>query len=265
VRLAAAALGAMLSGCVVLSSTYDAEVARRQDVEKKIEQREAELAKLREELRALQEQSENLEVARESLTKEQVELRERYEDLRVSRETLEQQLDVERAERERATSQVQELSGTYKSLIDELEDEVSSGKLEIQKLEGQLQVRALDRILFASGSAELKPEGKKVLKRVADQIRKLPDQRVRIEGHTDNVPISTPRFPSNWELSSARAATVVRAFEEFGLAPDLLEASGFSSHHPIAENSTSEGRSRNRRIEIVLVPARESGASPPPE
>jgi chemotaxis protein MotB len=250
-------LGLCLAGCVVRASTYQAEVARGDDLEKRVQQREAELAKLRGELGDARKQSENLEVARDSLSREQVALRERYEDLRIDRETLEQKLEAERGARAQADTQVKELSGTYTNLVEELESEVASGKIEIQKLKGQLQVRALDRILFASGSAELKPDGRAVLKKLAAQILKIPDQRVRVEGHTDNVPISTPKFPSNWELSAARAAQVVRSFEDSGLDPTRLEAIGFGPNRPIEDNATPEGRSRNRRIEIVLVPLSE--------
>jgi chemotaxis protein MotB len=253
--LALAALG--LSGCVVLSSTYDAEVARGKELEKRVAERDAELAKLRGELSDSRKQSENLEVARESLSREQLALQERYEDLRIDRETLEQQLEAERVSRAQADTQVKELSGSYTNLVEELEEEVASGKIEIQKLRGQLQVRALDRILFASGSAELKPDGRTVLKKLAAQILKLDDQRVRVEGHTDDVPIATAKFPSNWELSAARAAQVVRAFEEAGMDPKRLEAIGFGPNRPIEDNATPEGRSRNRRIEIVLVPVSE--------
>jgi chemotaxis protein MotB len=250
-------LGLGVGGCVVLSSTYEAEVARGNGLEARVAERDAELAKLRGQLAEEQKQSENLEVARDSLSREQIALRERYEDLRIDRETLEQQLEAERGARVQADSQVKELSGTYTNLVEELESEVASGKLEIQKLRGQLQVRALDRILFASGSAELKPDGRAVLKKLGAQIRKLPDQRVRVEGHTDDVPIATARFPSNWELSAARAAQVVRAFEEAGLDPKRLEAIGFGPNRPIEDNAKPEGRSRNRRIEIVLVPVEE--------
>ncbi len=245
-----------LGGCV-LSSTHEAEVNRGKQLEARVQQRDAELAQLRVELADARKQSENLEVARDSLSREQIALRERYEDLRIDRETLEQQLELERGARVQAASQVKELSGTYSSLIEELEGEVESGKIEIQKLRGQLQVRALDRILFASGSADLKPDGRAVLKKLAAQILKIPDQRVRVEGHTDDVPISTGRFPSNWELSASRAATVVRAFEEAGLDSKRLEAIGFGPNRPIEDNATAEGRSRNRRIEIVLVPVTE--------
>ena len=255
--LLAAGLLAVGQGGCVLSSTYEAEVARGKDLETRVQQRDAELAKLREELGEALKQSENLAVARDSLSREQIALRERYEDLRIDRETLEQKLEAERGARVQADSQVKELSGTYTNLVEELEEEVSSGKIEIQKLRGQLQVRALDRILFASGSADLKSDGKAVLKKLAAQILKIPDQRVRVEGHTDNVPIATARFPSNWELSASRAAQVVRAFEEAGIDATRLEAIGFGPNRPIEDNATPEGRSRNRRIEIVLVPLSE--------
>jgi chemotaxis protein MotB len=96
-----------------------------------------------------------------------------------------------------------------------------------------------------------------VLAHVAEQIRELGGHRVRIEGHTDSVPISTARFSSNWELSASRAAGVARFFVEQGLDPERLTAAGLGEFHPIAPNDSREGRARNRRIEIVLVPVDE--------
>ena len=110
-------------------------------------------------------------------------------------------------ERSSKKAEIQQLSGTYQSLVEQLESELRSGEVEIEELRGRLQVRALDQILFDSGSAELEPRGREVLAKVAKQLAKVSDRRVRVEGHTDDVPIATARFPSNWELSVGRAAT----------------------------------------------------------
>ena len=252
-RIGVVTLLPCLWGCV-LSSTYEAEVARGRALEKSIEERRAELREVRQKLSDLQRDKQSLELTSESLTRERIELMERNEDLRLESQTLGERLERERVAREEASQQVQQLSGSYKSLVDELEQEVQSGRIEIQRLQGRLQVRALDQILFPSGSADITKEGLSVLTRVAKQIEKIPGQTVRVEGHTDNIPISTARFPSNWELSSARAARVVRAFQDAGIEGDKLEAVGFGPNRPIDSNETPEGRSRNRRIEIVLVP-----------
>ena len=243
----------LMSACV-FPSTYEAEVARGRALEKSLSERRAELGDLQRQLAELNKTRESLEITRQALDQERIELMERNEDLRLSTEGLAQKLEDERLAKLEAAQQVQSLSGSYQNLVDELESEVQAGRIEIQRLEGRLQVRALDRILFASGSAEITGEGAGVLKRVATQIKKIPGQTVRVEGHTDNVPIATQRFPSNWELSASRAARVVRAFQDAGIAPDKLEAVGYGENKPIESNDTAEGRSRNRRIEIVLVP-----------
>ncbi len=252
-RAAGCVIALCLGGCV-LTSTYEAEVARVRALEKSVASERAERTALERRLSDLSKERESLELTSSSLEQQRTELMERNEDLRVAGQQLEQRLEEERIAREQAAAQVQSLSGTYQSLVDELENEVQSGRIEIQRLQGRLQVRALDRILFASGSAEITQEGENVLTRVAKQILKLPDQSVRVEGHTDNVPISTALFPSNWELSAARAARVVRAFEAAGVPSDRLEAVGFGPNRPLESNDSGKGRSRNRRIEIVLVP-----------
>jgi len=243
-----------LTGCVVLASTYEAEVARSRALEKSLNERRQDVTELERRVAALREEQQALELTTKALEEQRVDLMDRTEDLRLASEQLAAELQREKFAREEATQQVKALSGSYQSLVDELEQEVQSGRLEIQRLQGRLQVRALDRILFPSGSAQVTKQGSEVLTRVAEQVKKIPGQSVRIEGHTDNVPISTPRFPSNWELSAARAAQVVRVFEAAGIASDKLEAVGFGPNRPIESNATAEGRSRNRRIEIVLVP-----------
>ena len=105
--------------------------------------------------------------------------------------------------------------------------------------------------LFGSGNADLRPESAPLLDRLARMFRKFPAE-VRVEGHTDDVPIASARFPSNWELSAARAVSVARYFQGAGLPPGRLAAVGYGEHRPVAENATAEGRSRNRRVEILL-------------
>jgi len=108
-----------------------------------------------------------------------------------------------------------------------------------------------DPLLFESGSAELKREAYGPLMLIANMLRKFPDTDIRVEGYTDDIPISTYKFQSNWELSSARAISVVRFFiDKAELSPNKLGATGYGEHRPIVENSSPEGRSKNRRVEI---------------
>ncbi len=116
-----------------------------------------------------------------------------------------------------------------------------------------LVIRFTGQLLFNLGEADIREEGEDVLLRVADIIREVPND-VLVEGHTDNLPINTPEFPSNWELSTARATRVIRYFiENEDIDPDRLSASGYSEYQPLRPNDTPENRAENRRVEIVLL------------
>ncbi len=110
-----------------------------------------------------------------------------------------------------------------------------------------------DRMLFAEGQASLRPQETGLLATVAAVLDTVPDNDVRVEGHTDDLPIHTVQFPSNWELSATRATTVLRYFVARGVAPGRLEAVGDADQHPLSPNTTDAGRARNRRVEIVVL------------
>lgn len=142
------------------------------------------------------------------------------------------------------------------SLRQRLQDEIGAKNVEIEQLRDQLSVRVLDRILFRSGSAEILPRGRAVLESVAAAIFGG-NETVRIEGHTDNVPIGPnlkDKYFSNWELSTGRASSVARYFEGEGIEPTRMEAVGFSMYRSVAPNDSADNRQRNRRVEIVLTP-----------
>jgi chemotaxis protein MotB len=117
-----------------------------------------------------------------------------------------------------------------------------------------------DRVLFDSGLADLKPAATPVLSKVGDILRRERIHQVMVEGHTDTVPIAGSVFPTNWELSTARASRVVRFLIASGVQSRRLSAAGYSALHPIATNLTASGRSRNRRVEIVLLRSRQGTA-----
>jgi len=155
-------------------------------------------------------------------------------------------------------AKIDELKRTYNKLLDEMKSEVSKGEITISQLKDKLTVNVLDEILFDSGSAQIKPNGLTVLQRVGAVLHNVTDKLIVIEGHTDNVRISSElakKYPSNWELSTARATSVVRYLQdESKLNPERLSAAGYGLYHPVDSNDTPEGRQRNRRIEIKLSP-----------
>jgi len=163
--------------------------------------------------------------------------------------------DVEQKEQE-----VSELAKTRMEIESSLKEQIAQKNIKLEEIEGKLKVTFVDKILFDSGSVTIKPEGQEVILKLADSFRNTEDKNIAVEGHTDNVQIGAAlldRFPTNWELSAARATAVVRFLEEKGnIAPERLTASGFSYHQPVATNDTPEGRKENRRIEIILVPVR---------
>lgn len=165
--------------------------------------------------------------------------------------------DAEALERQRK-AEVEEMRGTYENLLENMKGEIAKGEITITQLRGKLKVNMLDEILFDSGKTTVKPQGLEVLERVGSILANVKDRAISIEGHTDNVPIGAElkkRYPTNWELSAVRATTVARYLQEkTGIDPGLLSAIGYGEYQPVALNESEEGRAKNRRIEIVLVP-----------
>jgi chemotaxis protein MotB len=153
---------------------------------------------------------------------------------------------------------IQMLDDTQKTIETSLKDQIAAQEVEVIKGENGLKVILVDKILFDSGSADVNLRGKELLRVLAKSMNENQNQNIVIEGHTDNVALTAylmKRFPSNWELSTARASAVARFFEETGeIDPRRITASGYSYHRPVAANDTAEGRRQNRRIEIVLEP-----------
>jgi chemotaxis protein MotB len=154
--------------------------------------------------------------------------------------------------------QLEKATQTYEDLQKKLEKEIQEGQIQLTEMKNRLTMTMVDKILFASGSADVSKEGKMVLDKVITILKDVKDKRIQVEGHTDNVRIFSSiktKYPTNWELSVARATQVVRYLqEEGGLDPKLLSATGYSEYQPLATNDTDEGKAKNRRIEIVLLP-----------
>ena len=233
---------------------------------------------------------ERLTIERDSLEQQFIEAQEAYEDERVARTSLasnltkvkreanqlDQNLDAERRAHMEAAArlaareaEIAAMQSTYDELVSDLESEVSSGQIEIERLREGLRLNVSDDVLFASGSAELDRIGREVLVKVAGQLGNLQDF-IEVRGHTDDLPIGgalARRYPTNWELAAARAARVVRLLEEQGVPGDRLAVVSLGPNDPVVANDSADSRARNRRIEIRLVPikpAPPAAAAPAP-
>lgn len=144
-------------------------------------------------------------------------------------------------------AEYQDLMGKFKALID-------AGRLKVKIVGGRMIVELASDILFPSGSAALSDEGKAAIREVASVLATIQDRKFQVEGHTDNDPIKTERFPSNWELGAGRAITVVQALKDGGVPVENLSAASFAQFQPVAANDSKENKATNRRIEIVVVP-----------
>jgi chemotaxis protein MotB len=163
------------------------------------------------------------------------------------------QIDALEQEKAKLQTASQQDKSQYDALVRNLTDEVKKGELQVRQYKDMLTVDVAEQLFFDSGRADLKDTGKAVLKKVGEALKGYEDKVIRVVGHTDNVPIKTKVFPSNWELSVARATTVVRYLQEVGIPPERMVASGRAEYQPVAENDTPEGRKKNRRIEITLI------------
>lgn len=175
-------------------------------------------------------------------------------------EKLSYELETERSVVQEKDQAIQDLENTRKKIETGLKDQIASQEIKLEELEGKLKVTFVDKILFNSGSARVNERGKELLLEFAESFKENKDQNIVVEGHTDNVSVGAAlksRFPSNWELSTARSTAVVRFLQdEAGLEPERLSATGYSYYRPVASNDTEEERSQNRRIEIILIPVR---------
>lgn len=156
----------------------------------------------------------------------------------------------------------------YAELVNSLRGEVERGDIKIEQVNNQLRLSVAERVFFQSGSANVTESGREVLRKLASSLRTLKNKDILVEGHTDSVAIGsalTHRFPTNWELGSARAVNVLRFLaEQNGLETSRLSAVSHGANRPVADNATEEGRARNRRIEITILESTPFNAAPGP-
>lgn len=164
--------------------------------------------------------------------------------------------DEQKAEKraEQLERKTAELQSAYDALVADLRGEVDSKEVRVRRFGEKLEINFVDKVLFDSGSAVVTPHGRDVLGKVASGLGKIKDKGIYVVGHTDTMPIHSALYPSNWELSTARAAAVIRFLSDSGgVAPERLTAMGRAFYQPVASNSTPEGRQENRRVEIIVA------------
>lgn len=273
-----AMMALVLSGCLVAESRFlkkveEADNLTREltDLKQKHEKLLAEHAALQKEHDKLVAEASALGKAKEALTKDKAELeqvlaaksdtlsrniselRQKVSDLEAENKKLKDDIVTLQKVKE---EKVKEVSGTYEQLLENMKSEIAQGQVTISELKGKLTVNMEAAILFDSGKADVKEDGLVILQKMVDTLKSVKDKAIRIEGHTDNVQISgalTRVFPTNWELSAARAINVTKYLQQQGIDASILSAAAFGEFKPVADNTTKEGRAKNRRIEITLV------------
>lgn len=185
-------------------------------------------------------------------------LRARASDLAAIRDQLQRTSSELKDQVEAKEKELAALRSTQDELVEDLKKEIADKQVQVERVRDQLRVEMVDEILFDSGETVIKPAGLEVLRRVGAILKRVQGRQIEVQGHTDNVRIVgqlAKRFPTNWELSAARATNVARFLQdEAKIDPALLSAAGFSEYRPRAPNDSEEGRRRNRRIEILLGP-----------
>lgn len=262
-----------LSACVVGQTRFKAQQDEAASQKKRADDLAAKLAAAQEaaqkvslELKATADQLASAQTSnkdlQQTLDAKKGELTQKVSELIKERDALAQKSAAAEAakaavEAEKA-AELERVKKSYEDLTAGLKSEISAGEIKITQLQGKLTVNLVDRILFDSGKAEIKNDGKSVLDKVGSILNTVKDKNIRIEGHTDNKPISgelLAKYPSNWELSTARATAVARYLQDRAkVDPARLLATGYGEYRPVASNDTPESRGLNRRIEIVLVP-----------
>jgi chemotaxis protein MotB len=224
----------------VSKSKYEEDVT---NLKAEVEKNKAEIQKNQTELKSTQDEKAKVQENLIAVTKDRGQLKTSLEEMKQAMDEMRQR----QAEERKRLKEFEDLTQRFKKLTD-------SGALSVQFVDGKMVVSLGSDVLFTSGSAKLSTAGQEAVKEVAAQLNAIPNKRYQVEGHTDNVPIATAIFPSNWELASARALNVTKSMMDAGMPASRISAASFGDTSPRVANDTPEGRAQNRRIAIVVVP-----------
>jgi len=251
---------AALGGCVSagkykdLQAQYDTQLAKDRTLEDKLNYESSHAADLSKSKDQLEGDKAGLIESKAALEKQTADLAAQKTQLEADMVKLRGEKAAVEAEKQALLDQAAEKQRQYDGIVGQLKGEVQDGQLKITQYQNMLTVDVADKILFDSGKAEIKGAGKAILKKVGEALSKG-DKSIRVVGHTDNVKVTAgAAYASNWELSAARATTVVRFLQEqAGIEPKRLIAAGRGEYAPVAPNDSPENRQKNRRIEITLL------------
>jgi chemotaxis protein MotB len=209
-----------------------------------------------EEIKTLQQQKTDLEQQKTALEQDNTALKQQNASHEQQNTVMQKQVGSLEQQTAALLAASQQRQQQYDALVQGLSKEVEKGQLQVRQYKDMLAVDLAEQIFFDSGKATLKAGGKEVLKKVGEALKGYENKVIRVVGHTDNVPLARSlqgTFPTNWELSVARATNVVRFLQEVGIPPERMVPSGRAEYDPVAPNDTPEGRQKNRRIEIMLI------------
>jgi chemotaxis protein MotB len=219
-----------------LSAELSAEQGKSHDLQAKLDGAIAENDQLRKELTRLGKNADSILAEKGMLASALASAKARLEELR------------------RAQAAADARAALFKQLALKFQKMIDAGELKVTLRNGRMVIQMSNDVLFDSGQTDIKPAGKVALTKVGEVLRTIQSRRFQVAGDTDNVPIQTALFPSNWELSTRRAVEVVHFLISQGLRPDVLSAAGYGEFDPVAGNDVPQGRAKNRRIEIALQP-----------
>jgi len=256
-----------LTGCVK-QSEYDALQARTKEAEAGLN---AQLAQSKQEVTSLTQALADEQARSRAKDDDIAQLKNELEAARARQLELQGQLTDMVKDRSKLAASVQEMQDAlnalneqkrqteariaeYKKLLNSFKALIDAGKLKVKVVDGRMVVELPSDVLFASGSVDLSDAGKMAIAEIGGILASLKDKKFQIEGHTDDQPIRTTRFPNNWALAAGRAIAVAEILVKSGLSTGNVSAASYGEFRPVSSNATPEGRSTNRRIEIVLVP-----------
>jgi chemotaxis protein MotB len=234
---------ACVAGCGVSQTEYNVRLTE-------IEKLQAELGQTQNQLGASHAREDQLRKEREERDDDIARLRADAAKLASNLQATQHEMEALR----RAHAQAEQRNELYRTLVARLRDAIGAGTLAVEVRKGKMLVKLGDAILFDPGQATLKSDGQRALRQVAQALKEIAERDFLVAGHTDNRPIKNSPFASNWELSTARAVTVVRFLQSEGVDPRRLAAAGYSEFDALADNETAESRTLNRRIEVVVMP-----------